>query len=133
MPDSMTILLVEDDKQQRNKLAAILEFVAQEPITIIDYQAASDKLDDGVEAIILGGCSSAEARKVTFDALRKASENIPILVLVAENGERDLDKDMVKHAFSLINLPMRYAEVSDALHRAQVYRLSQKRDRKSVV
>ncbi len=127
MPDSMTILLVEDDKQQRDKLAAILEFVAQEPITIIDYQAAGDKLDDGVEAIILGGCSSAEARKITFDALRKASENIPILVLVAENSERDLDKDMVKHAFSLISLPMRYAEVSDALHRAQVYRLSQKR------
>ncbi len=127
MPDSMTIQLVEDDKQQRDKLAAILEFVAQEPITIVDYQAASDKLDDKVEAIVLGGCSSPEARKTTFEALRKASENIPILVLVAENGERDLDKDMVKHAFSLINLPMRYAEVSDALHRAQVYRLSQKR------
>ncbi len=127
MPDSMTILLVEDDKLQRDKLAAILEFVAQEPITIIDYQAASNKLDDGVEAIILGGCSSAEARKTTFDALHETSENIPILVLVAENSECDLDKDMVKNAFSLINLPMRYAEVSDALHRAQVYRLSQKR------
>lgn len=127
MPDSMTILLVEDDKQQRDKLAAILEFVAQEPITIIDYEAAGERLADGVEAIILGGCSSAEARKTTFDALRKASENIPVLVLVAENGEHDIDKDMVKNAFSLINLPMRYAEVSDALHRAQVYRLSQKR------
>ncbi|MCF6209679.1 MAG: sigma-54 dependent transcriptional regulator [Gammaproteobacteria bacterium] len=127
MPDSMTILLVEDDKLQRDKLAAILEFVAQEPITIIDYQAASNKLDDGVEAIILGGCSSAEARKTTFDALHETSKNIPILVLVAENSECDLDKDMVKNAFSLINLPMRYAEVSDALHRAQVYRLSQKR------
>ncbi len=96
-------------------------------IAIIDYQAASDKLDDKVEAIVLGGCSSPEARKTTFEALRKASANIPILVLVPENGERDLDKDMVRHAFSLISLPMRYAEVSDALHRAQVYRLSQKR------
>ncbi len=127
MPDSMTILLVEDDKQQRDKLAAILEFVAQEPITIIDYQTAGARLDDGIEAIILGGCSSAEARKTTFDTLRQAPGNIPVLLLVAENGEHDLDKDMVKNAFSLINLPMRYAEVSDALHRAQVYRLSQKR------
>jgi len=127
MPDSMTILLVEDDKQQRDKLAAILEFVAQEPVTFTDCETANCKLDDKVEAIVLGSCDSPEARKTAFESLRKQAERTPILVLVPEGGEGELDPDMLKQAFSLISLPMRYAEISDALHRAQIYRLGQKR------
>ena len=131
MPDSMTILLLEDDEEQRSKLAAVIEFVAQEPVTTSDYSSATDKLNDKVEAIILGNSGSPELRRETFEQLRSTASDVPILLLADENAAEELDRDMVKNAFSLINLPMRYVEVSDVLHRAQLYRLGLKRGKDS--
>ncbi len=131
MSDSMTILLLEDDEIQRGKLAAVLEFVAQESVVVSDYATAIDNLDVRVEAIILGDCNSPELRKKTFEALRKQSADTPVLVLIAENSSQAIDRDIIKNSFSLINLPMRYVDVSDVLHRAQLYRLGLKRGKDS--
>ena len=125
MPDSTTILLVEDDSQQRDKLAAILEFVAQEPVICSDCSDAAERLDEQVEAVMLGHCETAKVAADTFAALQAKVPEIPILVLVPEDGA--IDKGILSHAFAPINLPMRYAEVADALHRAQVFRMGQKR------
>jgi sigma-54 specific flagellar transcriptional regulator A len=43
--------------------------------------------------------------------------------LIPDDEENNLHKDVVQGAFAMLNIPMRYAEVSDALHRAQVFNL----------
>jgi sigma-54 specific flagellar transcriptional regulator A len=125
MSDAMALLLVEDNEEQRNKLAAVLEFVGQSEIIATGCQQAVDRLGENIEAVVIGGSDSNLSE--TFLAIKEKVANIPILLLVPENSEQELDKDLVQNAFGLITLPMRYAEVSDALHRAQVYRLGHKR------
>ena len=125
MSDSMALLLVEDDAEQRQKLAAVLEFVGQGEIIATDSRNALARLDENIEAIVLGGQGSGQSE--IFAAIKAQSGDKPILLLVAESGDRETDKDLVKSAFGLITLPMRYAEVSDALHRAQVFNMGQKR------
>ena len=126
--DSITILLVEDEAQQREKLAAILEFVAQGRVIATDCDHIQECLaEEGIEAIILGTCGSSEATDNTFNTLQSHVQDIPILVLVQESEEKKLAKETLQKAFAMLKMPMRYAEVSDALHRAQVYRLGKQR------
>lgn len=131
MPDSMTLLLVEDDDQQRQKLAAILEFVAQGAVRVTDSQQALDKINGNVEAVLLGDCGSAQRVSELFNAIKAKSEQIPLMLLIPDDGERTgeqvLDKDTIQAAFALLNLPMRYSELSDVLQRAQVFNLGRTR------
>lgn len=127
MPDSMTLLLVEDDDQQRQKLTAILEFVAQGAVNVTDSENALEKIDERVEAVLLGDCGSSQRLAELFSAIKEKAEKIPLMLLVADEGEPVLDKDTVQSAFALLNLPMRYSELSDVLQRAQVFNLGRKR------
>lgn len=123
MPDSMTLLLVEDSKQQRQKLTAILEFVAQSAVSVTDSQSVLERLDEKFEAILLGNCDTSENLVQIYNAIQNIDEAPPVLLLISDDDGKSLDKDVVQGAFAMLSLPMRYAEVSDALHRAQVFNL----------
>lgn len=127
MPDSMTLLLVEDNDQQRQKLTAILEFVAQGAVNVTDSQHALDNINGNVEAVLLGDCGSSQRLTELFNEIQTTSAQIPLMLLVPDDGESNLDKDTVQAAFALLNLPMRYSELSDVLHRAEVFNLGRKR------
>lgn len=127
MPDSMTLLLVEDDDQQRQKLTAILEFVAQGGVDVTDSQHALDKIGDNVEVVFLGNCGTSQQLTDLFDAIKEKAEKIPLVILAPENSDQKLNKDTVQAAFALLNMPMRYSELSDVLQRAEVFNLGRQR------
>jgi sigma-54 specific flagellar transcriptional regulator A len=127
MPDSMTLLLVEDDDQQRQKLTAILEFVAQGGVDVTDSQHALDKIGGNNEAVFLGNCGTSQQLTDLFDAIKEKSEKIPLIILVPENADQKLNKDTIQAAFALLNMPMRYSELSDVLQRAEVFNLGRQR------
>ncbi len=127
MPDSMTLLLVEDNDQQRQKFAVILEFVAQGAVNVTDSSRALDFLDDRTEAVLLGNCGSTERLVELFNEIKKKSESTPIVLFLTEDSDRSLDKNMVQSAFAMLNLPLRYSELSDLLQRAEVFNLGRKR------
>ena len=105
--DSITILLVEDEAQQREKLAAILEFVAQGRVIATDCDHIQECLaEEGIEAIILGTCGSSEATDNTFNTLQSHVQDIPILVLVQESEEKKLAKETLQKAFAMLKMPM---------------------------
>lgn len=127
MPDSMTLLLVEDNERQRQKLTTILEFVAQGAVDVTDSSGALSRLGDPVEVLLIGDCDRPERVKELFDSIKQQDDSIPIVLLVPENGDHGIDKSVVQNAFALLSLPMRYAELSDVLHRAQVFNMGKKR------
>ncbi|HEC18687.1 MAG TPA: sigma-54-dependent Fis family transcriptional regulator [Gammaproteobacteria bacterium] len=126
MSESMTLLLVEDNDQQRQKLTAILEFVAQGEVKVSDSDTALEALE-GVELVLLGDCGSSERLTELFDAIKQKSEQTPIVLLMPEDNSRSLEKDTVQAAFALLNLPLRYSELSDLLQRVEVFNLGRQR------
>jgi len=127
MPDSMTLLLVEDNDQQRQKFTAILEFVAQGAVKVTDSETVLSLLNEKVETILLGDCGSTERLTTLFSKIKSQSEHIPIVLLLPEGNDPTLGKEMVQSAFAMLNLPLRYSELSDLLQRAQVFSLGRKR------
>jgi len=127
MPDSSSLLLVEDDQQQRQKLTAILEFVAQGPVIPTSSQEVLNHLDDSTEAVLLGSCTTPELLLLTFQKITQKANSVPVVIILPEDNQSSVDTDILQKAFAMISLPMRYAELSDVLHRAQVYRLGNKK------
>lgn len=127
MPESMTLLLVDDNDQQRQKFTAILEFVAQGAVNVTDSNTALDMLNARTEVVLLGDCGSAERLAELFAEIKKKSEHTPVVLLLPEDSEQPLDKELVQSAFAMLNLPLRYSELSDLLQRAQVFNLGRKR------
>jgi sigma-54 specific flagellar transcriptional regulator A len=125
MSDAMSLLLVEDSPQQRQKLTAILEFVAQCPVRVADSQNLQDCLGEKYEAILLGNCDTPENLAKIYNSIQELEDAPPILLLISDD-EESINKDIVQGAFAMLTLPMRYAEVSDVLHRAQVFNLGRK-------
>ena len=82
MPDAITLLLVEDSEQQRQKLTAILEFVAQGVVSVTDSQHVLDRLDENFEAILLGNCDKSENITEIFNAIQNLVEAPPVLLLI---------------------------------------------------
>ena len=127
MTDSMTMLLVEDKVLQSQKLTAILEFVAKGAVNVTDSQQALEKINGNVEAVLLGDCGSSQRLTELFNEIKSQSEQVPLILLLPDNDASNLEKDTVQAAFALLNLPMRYSELSDVLHRAQVFNLGRNR------
>ena len=67
----MSLLLVEDSKQQSQKLTAILEFVAQGVVNVADSQNVLDSLGEKYEAILLGNCDTPENLIQIYNAIQE--------------------------------------------------------------
>jgi sigma-54 specific flagellar transcriptional regulator A len=128
MPESMPLLLIENDEQQRLQLSAIFEFIGYNQITHAtteDYQQHVDT--DHLEAVLIGQFESQDRLQEIFDYFNENARDVPILLLMSRDSGRQLDTDLVKRAFSIVNLPLSYSELTDVVHRASLFRSSKKK------
>jgi sigma-54 specific flagellar transcriptional regulator A len=132
MPDSMTLLLIEDDEVLRSKYSAILEFVDHGKTIESTCDGVAQHLKEGnVTAVLLGNCDSPDEQLATFNQIKEIVPEIPVIVLLARNAQKQPDKEMLQQVFTIINLPLNYPELTDALHRAQVFMEGKQKKRSS--
>ena len=128
MPESMPLLLIENDEQQRLQLSAILEFVGYNQITHVTTDNYQQHVDaDNLDAVLIGQYGSPENLQEIFDYFNENAREIPILLLMAREADRQLDNELLKRAFSIVNIPLSYSELTDVLHRASMFRSSKKK------
>lgn len=128
MPESMPLLLIENNEQQRLQLSAIFEFIGYDQITHAttdDYQQQVNM--DNLDAVLIGQYESQEKLQEIFDYFNEHAREVPILMLMARGSGRQLDNELVKRAFSIVNIPLSYSELTDVLHRASLFRSSKKK------
>jgi sigma-54 specific flagellar transcriptional regulator A len=124
----MPLLLIENDEQQRLQLSAIFEFIGYNQITHAttdDYQQFVDA--DNLDAVLIGQYGSQEKLQDIFDYFNENAREIPILLLMSRESDRQLDSELLKRAFSIVNVPLSYSELTDVLHRASLFRSSKKK------
>jgi len=128
MPESMPLLLIENNEQQRLQLAAIFEFIGYNQVdhkTTEDYQQVSDF--ENLEAVLIGQYESQEKLQQIFDFFNEKAREIPIILLMSKDANRQLENELFKRAFSIVTLPLSYSELTDVLHRASLFRSSKKK------
>ena len=128
MPEQTTLLLVDHDEQQRRKLAAILEFVGYGNLIICDCASVMDKINsENFQTVLIGTCETPKVQQHIFDRIRETKPDVPIIAILDRVEEIPPDHALVRQAFAIINLPVTYTELTDSLHRADVFRAGKSR------
>lgn len=114
-----TILLIDDNVEQCQKLNTILEFLDRGHGLIADCDNWPDLLDvnDSVDAVILGSCETSDRREQIIGDLHQRVPEKPLLLLVDESDDQEKWKGEDTPVFECIELPLRHHRLDNALER----------------
>ncbi|MGD8568116.1 MAG: sigma-54 dependent transcriptional regulator [Gammaproteobacteria bacterium] len=127
MPESTALLIVENDNIQTQRLTAILQFIGYDQLSTANCENVTQCLaDHPVDVVLLGQCGDPQRLAATFDAIKEQDEDTPVILLLSREVGQQSDRDLVNRAFAVINVPLTYVELTDALHRAQIYHAGKK-------
>ncbi len=127
---ALTVLVVEDDGQKRQVYRGVLDFIDQEArITDCRHWKETLTQSHGIGIVLLGDCGSDEALLKVYNGIREIDDKLPVLRLVDKarqnpKNQSEIERQIQNDCFEAIALPLKYPQLSDALHRATVYRAS---------
>ena len=126
MTESATVFLVEDNLEYRRKILSILEFIGYSNVVVAqssDWRAEAEKLED-LDTILLGHCNSDQEQLDLCHEMNQWNAGIPLLFLVEKKRKTKIPSETIAEAFRLLDLPLAYAQLTDALQQAHIFRLS---------
>ncbi len=126
MTESATIFLVEDDLKYRQKILSILEFVGYSDVVVAQsdsWRAEAEKIED-LDSILLGQCASEEVQNHLCHDMHQWNANIPLLLLIDNKRKAKVSSDTISEAFQLLDLPLTYIQLTDALQQSHIFRIS---------
>jgi len=127
MPEPTALLIVESDNIQTQRLAAVLEFIGYDKLLTANCENIKERLNEqSVGAVILGQCGEPQRLLDTFEFIKQHDPDIPIILLLTKEVGQQSDRELVKRAFAVVNVPLTYVELTDALHRAQIFHAGSK-------
>ncbi|MEH6566107.1 MAG: sigma-54 dependent transcriptional regulator [Halopseudomonas sp.] len=120
------ILSIDDSAQNRHDLSVILGFLGEEAV-ISDSQNwlvsanAQVQGSGSIKCVILGRCELEQGLPALLGQLDKWDENLPIILIDPEQSSKWPDH-LKQRLLAVLEPPLSYNHLLDALHRAQVYR-----------
>ena len=128
MAEPTALLVVESDNIQTQRLTAILEFIGYDKLLTANSENVKERLSEqSVGAVLLGQCGEPQRLLDTFDLIKQHDPDIPIILLLTKEVGQQSDRELVKRAFAVVNVPLTYVELTDALHRAQIFHAGNKK------
>jgi len=127
MPDASTLLVVENDEQQRQNISVILEFIGYDKVILCSCSDLQETIEkQNFDIALIGQCGNADTLTTSFDLIKEKSREIPIILLLKSAAVQQHTSEIVKRAISILNLPLSYPDLTNALHKAQVFHTSKK-------
>jgi len=112
------VLVIDGDPERRARFAAVLDFLGHgaEVVHAEDDWGLRLNRETPVEAVLLGECDAP----AVIREIQKRDPDAPILLL--KPAEADPEGEWTRHVLGHVETPLRYANLSNALHKAQLYR-----------
>ena len=117
------VLIIEADPQLGRELQAILKFVNCTPVLVGD--PANWKKDVGnvseIQAILVGTCNSDKILSSLLAEIHTLDEHLPVYLLAKKGKEPTVTIDPGSCILGRLDIPPNYAQLTSALHQAEVY------------
>jgi len=123
MPTEPKVLVIEADPDLGLELQAILKFIDYDPVLVTDCSGWKEKATDksSIHAVLVGNCQSDTMLSPLLAEIHNFDEDLPIYLL-AENGkEPTVTIEAGSCILGRIEVPPHYAQLTSALHHAEVY------------
>lgn len=123
-----TVLIVEEDNQMRQTYKGVLELIDQE-CRITDCRHWKEILTQAntIGVVMLGNCGNDDNLKKVFNGIKELNPNLPMIRLLDKATRQakqlsELEQEIQAHAFTTLDLPLKYVALTDTLHQAMVFR-----------
>jgi len=127
MPDASTLLVVDNDEQQRQNIFVILQFIGYDNVVLSSCSDLHEAIDtQDFDIVLMGQCASAELLTASFDLIKEKSRDIPVILLLQNTSTQQHTPEIVKRSISILNFPLSYPDLTNALHKAQIFHSNKK-------
>jgi len=119
-----SVLVIENDAEVTAHVVEILQFLDL-PVRHFHAQAQWSDVLEAKEApymVMLGNCGSAKSLLETFRKIKIADPYTPVILLVDQDRQVTIDKNIESGALAKIALPLRRSAVDLALQKVETYR-----------
>jgi sigma-54 specific flagellar transcriptional regulator A len=121
------VLVIEADEGIGNELLAVLKFINYSPLLVTDCDDWRTAIgEEELRAVLVGSCGSDQLLSGLLAEIHRHDEHLPIYLLTRRGREPTVAIDTGSCILGRIELPANYAQLTSALHQAEVYRESQR-------
>jgi signal transduction histidine kinase/CheY-like chemotaxis protein len=120
-----TLMLIDDDRTRLTREEEMLAALGYEPVGFSrspDALAACRKTPERFDAIVVSHAGPARSSLDLATALRGASPHLPIVIATISAEKIDADTLAAAGKFEIVGLPLRSAQIAEALGRALAHR-----------
>lgn len=117
------VLIIEADPDTGKELQAVLKFISYNPVQVDDASGWKDFAaeTDNIQAVLVGSAASEQQLSNLLSDIHNHDEHLPIYLLSPKGREPTVTIDSGSCILGRLELPPNYAQLTSALHQAEVY------------
>ena len=123
MQTESRILVLESDPAIGKEMQAVLNFIGTTTVLVEDIEHWQDELDtdEQLQAVMLGSCNSTKPLAEVLNEIHQFDEHLPVYLLSDKGKEPTVTIDSGSCILGRLELPPNYAQLTNALHQAEIY------------
>ncbi|MCG6900663.1 MAG: sigma-54 dependent transcriptional regulator [Gammaproteobacteria bacterium] len=117
------VLIIEADPQLGRELQAVLKFINCNPVLVSDpasWKEGIGKVSE-IQAVLVGTCNSDQVLSSLLAEIHNLDEHLPVYLLARKGKEPTVAIDSASCILGRLDVPPNYAQLTSALHQAEVY------------
>jgi sigma-54 specific flagellar transcriptional regulator A len=117
------VLIIEADPELGRELQAVLKFINFSPLLVGDTEHWKDGISNAseIQAVLVGSCHSDNRLSSILAEIHELDEHLPVYLLSEKGKEPTVTIDPGSCILGRLELPPNYAQLTSALHQAEVY------------
>ena len=117
------VLIIEADPEFGRELQAVLKFINFTPVLVADPEHWKDDVGNvsEIQAVLVGSCSSDNRLSSLLAEIHTLDEHLPVYLLAEKGKEPTVTIDPGSCILGRLEVPANYAQLTSALHQAEVY------------
>jgi len=133
MSSEPRVLIIEAGDSAGNELKAVLNFISQQALLVTDDLRWQEQLDDagGIQAVLVGTRRSGRPLAGLLAEIHEYDDGLPVYLLARKGEEPTVAIDTESCLLGRLELPVNYAQLTSALHQAEVFRETHRADASS--
>ena len=125
-----SVLIIEDDPELRQKVVTVMEFLDYSPTYPCNFANWEASLKGGapVHVALLGSSRGGKSQGEVLKALKAMDPYLPVLLVIDPDSQGKPSAELESGTLSILELPLRYKQVAQALEKLEIYRQTRHED-----
>ena len=117
------VLIIEADPELGRELQAVLKFINCTPFLAGSPERWKDDIGNAseIQAVLVGSCGSDKMLSSLLTEIHALDEHLPVYLLTEKGKEPTVTIDTGSCILGRLDVPPNYAQLTSALHQAEVY------------